>query len=173
MSTPRDILLSPADQALKAASDALVSAAGGPEKVLRYTGRGRSQISDWCNPNTRVFMPADAIARLVGVTHGMPGQLDLLRLIAEDAGQLLVSQPAGDGIDEPLPVHLSRIASEAADVIRALANPVAQARGLDQRTRDQLLTELRQLRDASAELINELDPHDPVVPFGRPSTGSG
>jgi len=173
MSTPRDLQLAPRDQALKAATRALVGAAGGQEAAAAFTRRRQSTVSDWCSPNTPAFIPADAIARLVEVTYGLPGQLDLVRRLAEITGHLLVRGGAPvDAGEEPLPLHLSRIATEGADVMRLLANPVAGVRHLDKAERQRLRAEACQLRDAAAELIHELDGADILSFRGRsPETG--
>jgi hypothetical protein len=98
MSGDRTIVHAPHLQAGKAASKALVRAAGGQEAAEAMTGRRQSCFSDYGSPHTPAFMPVNLVHALEAVTHGTPNHPQVTRWLASEAGYLLVPRPnAGDG----------------------------------------------------------------------------
>jgi hypothetical protein len=93
MATERDIVQPPALQAGKAATKALIRAAGGQEAAEPLTGRSQSRLSAYGLPSTDAFIPVDAVAALEAVTHGHVGHPHVTRWLAREAGYGLVRLP--------------------------------------------------------------------------------
>lgn len=156
MSAVRDARLSPADLALKLATREAVKAAGGQEFAAQETGRTQSRISDWGNPNVPEFMPIDAVRKIEALGAGSPGHPHITAALARSAGVPLGDAIGGAEQAEGAAVHLSRLAVESSDVIRALAAQVARRGELSPSARAALLGEVAQLLEAAMQLHCDL-----------------
>lgn len=112
-----DLTLTPDEQALKAEAKALVRAAGGVEEVAGYIGRSKTQVSSYCNPHTRDFMPTDAVVKLEAMTHGAAGHPIVTRGLARRAGYTPVRQADAPAGPTELTALLSRMCKEHGDVV--------------------------------------------------------
>jgi hypothetical protein len=122
-------VLSADKQALKRAFGRLVRAAGGQEAAVGFTRLVRHQaLSDYANPASDQadrFAPADVIADLESVTHGLPGHPAMTRELARQAGFALVPLPTSAAVDPNLAAHMARIIRETSDVTGHLADTLA------------------------------------------------
>ena len=62
MTAARDIALTPRQRLHKRAARELIEAVGGVEAAAQFCRAGKSQLSDYCNPNVATFMPIDVVA---------------------------------------------------------------------------------------------------------------
>ncbi|HVQ09549.1 MAG TPA: hypothetical protein VMS43_14045 [Allosphingosinicella sp.] len=89
----RSVVHSPPLQRAKAATKALVRAAGGQEAAAADTGKSQARLSAYGVPNAPDFAPIDVVVALEGITHGLPGHPHVTRYLAGEAGFLLVPKP--------------------------------------------------------------------------------
>jgi hypothetical protein len=129
MATERNIVHPPALQAGKAATKALIRAAGGQEEAAPLTGRSQPRLSSYCGPNTDAFIPVDAVAALEAVTHGHPGHPHVTRWLAREAGYALLPlsrfRSAATG---ELHRAVGRVAKEANDVVATTCEALADGK---------------------------------------------
>lgn len=125
MTVRNDVILSPADQRLKAAFRGLVEAAGGQSAAAVAADKGQQAISGYGRPNCEAFPPVDVVRRLEAVTHGQAGHPHVTRILAAEAGYTLLRIPHGD---QPVTIwskHCAEIAKEAGDVVAGLCTDLA------------------------------------------------
>lgn len=120
-------MLTPAKQAVKRATRALVVAVGGQEACAGFARVHRHQsYSSYGNVACEAdWMPADVIADLEAVTVGTPGYPVLTRELARQAGFALVPLPAVRCEPVSWNEHLARVAKETGDVVSQLARDCA------------------------------------------------
>lgn len=130
MSTERTIHHPPALQAGKAATKALIKAAGGQEEATRFTGmRSQSRLSSYGLPNTDAFMTIDSVRALEAVTHGLPGHPHVTRWLAGEAGGVFVPLPRAvlaDAADWH--VEMAAVSKEVGDVIQRICLALADSK---------------------------------------------
>lgn len=151
MSYDRDLSLSHAELDLKIAIDAAVDAAGGQARLSDALGVTQSHISNLCSRTTRAFARIDQVAAIEDRGTGREGWPHVTRTLARRQGfDLVPSGAVGDEVS--LPMHLGRIASEAGDVIKLLADRVAASRPMTRGESEDALREIDQLADVVAGL---------------------
>lgn len=155
MTQRRDVILSPRDQGLKAASDDLVAAVGGSSKAAGH-GRLRQQaVSDACLPNVAAFLPVDVVADLERVAHGSAGWPQVTRRLAALTGHVLVATPEQPEGSEDLLAMLARLAKEYGEASAGLLHALGDGR-VSPREARALLGEAWDLVEASARLHAQL-----------------
>lgn len=148
MSVARDARLDPRDAALKIACADAVHLVGGQALVASAVGRSQGRISDFCNASVPDFMPVDIAMAVDRLAHAATGRTPIAEAMARLAD-------GGDGsAPDPLSVHLPRIAAEAADLLRAIADRMTDE--LSPLSRRHLLTEADQLGSAIADLVRDM-----------------
>lgn len=145
--------LPPADQALKRATRALVQAAGGIDQAAALSRLGRSQLAaagSITEPDR--WLPVDVLRDLMAVTHGHADQLAVLRLLAADAGCVLV--PVIAPAIDPL-ASIAVLAKESADLVGALAVHAAGSSSAADivREADELMIKVAGIRAAAAAIL--------------------
>lgn len=110
----RDEGLSPDLQGLKAATKALVRAAGGQEACATLARYGRHQsYSEFASvEHPQRFMPIDVVAALEDVTHGIAGHPIVTRHLCRMAGGVFVRVPQGQPGEAAFLDALSRLTGE-------------------------------------------------------------
>jgi hypothetical protein len=93
----RTITHPPHLQAGKAATKALIRAAGGQEAASAETHKSQPRLSSYGAPNTADFIPINDVAALEAITHGAPGHPPVTRWLARQAGFTLVKLPTAPG----------------------------------------------------------------------------
>ena len=131
MSGDRTLRLTPPEQMLKAASKALIAAAGGQVACAEHLGTRQQRMSDVGLPNTPDFLRIDEVAALEDVTHGTLGHPHITHLLARRQGFTLLRQPAAppDGTD--LLKLVAETAKENGDVASAILNSLADGKITD------------------------------------------
>jgi hypothetical protein len=115
--------MSPRDQALKRATHALVAAAGGCEQAPGFCRVGKSQLAaagSITEPDR--WLTVDVLRDLQAVTHGHADQTAVLRLLAADAGCVLV--PLAAVPIDPL-TSIGALSKEASELVSVLAQHAA------------------------------------------------
>lgn len=125
MSTERTVSHPPALQAGKAATKALIKAAGGQEEAERFTGRSQSRLSSYGLPNTDAFITIDNVRALEAVTHGLPGHPHVTRWLAREAGGVFVTLPTAALADTDWHVEMAAVSKEVGDVIQRICLALA------------------------------------------------
>ena len=111
-------------------------------------GRSQGRISDFCNPAVPDFMPVDVALTVDRLARAASGRAPIAEAMARLAD-------GGDGgSPDPLSEHLPRIATESADLMRAIAARMADE--LSPLAQRQLLTEADQLGAAIADLVRDI-----------------
>jgi hypothetical protein len=118
MSAVRTLTLSPVLQAGKAATKALIRAAGGQEAAEALTGRSQPRLSAYGLPTTDAFVSIELVAALEEVTHGTPNHPQVTRWLASQAGYLLVPKPRAAPGAGDLHCELGAVAKETGDVVQ-------------------------------------------------------
>ena len=146
MTTPRDMVLAPDAQTLKAASAALTRAYGGQEAAALAVGRAQSRLSDWGNVNTADFMPVDVVAQLEAATQGLPGAPHVTALLAQRTGHVLVRLPDAPPVGTDLLAFMAAHAKESGEIQGSICAALAdgrvdatEARRVRKEIRDQLV----------------------------------
>ncbi|QAY77902.1 phage regulatory CII family protein [Sphingosinicella sp. BN140058] len=125
MSTDHTVQNPPALQGAKAATKALIKAAGGQEEAEGFTGKSQSQLSKYGLPNTDVFITIDAVIALEAVTHGMAGHPHVTRFLAQQAGGVFVRLPQASAGATDWHVHMGAVSKEVSDVIQGICEALA------------------------------------------------
>lgn len=173
MTAERTIQLSPPELAIKLATEEAVLAAGGQTFVAREVGRSQGRISDWCSTTVAEFMPAHIVRKVEALGAGKPGHPHITAALARAAGVTLGGAVVDDGRVEGLEEHLPRLATESADVIRALADQMRQQRPISSTQRGRLLAEVKQLLDAAMALHADLAGEDAPSDLSRDDRQEG
>lgn len=160
MSTPRDVVLTHEQRAIKLATREAVSAAGGQVFVARELDRSQGRVSDWCSVNTPDFIPADLIRPLEALGAGAPGHPHITRALARAQGVTVQG-------DEPRPAlrhddlgdWLADLSREQAELVSALAgeNLAGAVDSLSPAARDRLSREARELAARLAQFVSALE----------------
>jgi len=87
----------PDDQALKAASKALVKAVGGIEAAEGFCRSSFRRLSEYGVPDNDCFMPIDVVRDLESVAHDTVGYPQVTRFLARQAGGVFVALPRRTG----------------------------------------------------------------------------
>lgn len=90
MSWDRSAANPPVMQSLKAGTKALIRAFGGQEAAAAECGKSQGHMSRYGVPHTNDFMPIDDVLRLEACTHGQAGHPHVTRVLAREAGYVLV-----------------------------------------------------------------------------------
>jgi len=117
MSGERTIQLPPALQAGKAATKALIRAAGGQEAAAAETSKSQPRLSAYGLPNTDDFIPIDTVAALEAVTHGLPGHPHVTRWLAREAGYDLVRRPTAPAAAGDWHAALAAVSKESGEAV--------------------------------------------------------
>lgn len=126
MATERDIVHPPALQAGKAATKALIRAAGGQEAAEELTGKSQPRLSAYGGPNTDAFVPVDVVLALEAVTHGQPGHPHVTRWLAREAGFALLRLPRHvDGGAGGIHRAVSGVSKEAGEAVGLVCEALA------------------------------------------------
>ncbi len=114
----RTVQHSPADQALKRETRALIVAAGGQEEAAKHARRiKRHQThSDYGAPNVDQFMPVDVVADLEGVTRGTPGWPRVTRALASRQNCAVVILPDAVPCSQGWMAKLGQLLKETNDI---------------------------------------------------------
>lgn len=119
MSAPRESN-TPARQALKAASKALVRAAGGVEAAAEFSRPNKTALSDYGRPEGDCFMPIDVVEDLEAITHGQVGHPLVTRHLAKRAGYALVELPSADALEIDWLAQVGDLCAESTRVITGI-----------------------------------------------------
>lgn len=127
MSEPRDLILSPREQDLKVATDKAVEAAGGQgkDRVPTYVSRVQSIVSDWCSPNTKRFIPIDAVVEVEARSHGQPGHPHITRVLCQRAGGVFVPLPKAAASKGTTLQQLAEVTHEHGELVMAVCRSIA------------------------------------------------
>lgn len=152
-------------QSLKAASKALIRAAGGQEAAAAETGRSQARLSAYGGPNTPDFMPIDIVLALESVTHGTPGHPLLSRLLAREAGFVLVKLPTSAGNDQDWHQAMAAVSKETSEIIERVCHAlrdqkVTAAEIRDLRLREEIADAQEKLAALDALALRALEEND-------------
>lgn len=163
MTRSRTDVLSRRKLRLKNAFLDLVDEFGGQVAVAAHwsekTGRVIRQqwISDLCHRNIDEFPPVDLIAELEAHLHGSVGHPHVTRALAGLQDFALVTVAAVPGQSD-LVHHLTAIAGESGDVLRALTDLLEDgAGGLEKTARRRARMQAVELFEAAGDLVARLD----------------
>lgn len=157
--TRRDILNTPDDLSIKAATDELISAVGGQQKAEGYSRPDARRYSEYSSPNTNTFIPADAIVALEKRAPRLPGWPHVTRELARQTGHVLVLEPAGvvhpdADVNACAVVH----AKESNDVTVRILALAPKGRLTRETVRDhELVREAREAVEAAVNLLATLE----------------
>ncbi|AYJ85318.1 hypothetical protein D3Y57_04690 (plasmid) [Sphingomonas paeninsulae] len=115
----------PAKQAVKAASKALVRAAGGLEAAAEFSRPNKSVLGEYGRPEGDCFMPVDVVEDLEAITHGQAGHPIVTRHLAARAGYALVKLPTASDIDSDWLAQVGRLVSDSGAIIAGISSAAA------------------------------------------------
>lgn len=115
----------PEKQAIKAASKALVRAAGGVEAAAEFSRPNKTVLSDYGRPEGDSFMPVDVVADLEAITHGTTGHPLVTRHLATRAGYALVQLPAADAMEVDWLAQVGALCAESTKIITGISAAAA------------------------------------------------
>lgn len=151
MSGDRTLRLPPAEQQIKAASKALIHAAGGTSAAGEHVGSRQQRMSDCGLPNTADFLRVDEVAALEDITHGAVGHPHVTRLLARRQGFTLLRQPASPPEGADLLKLVAELAKENGDVASAILTSLADGR-VDSGEKRQIIEQIDEQIDAAMRL---------------------
>jgi hypothetical protein len=162
--TPARLIQHPTHlQAAKAASLALVRAAGGVEAAGSEAERSKTRISDCTNVNHADFLNIREVAALEAVTHGSPNHPQVTRWLARQTHHALVKLPEPDAVAGSIDwhQHMAKLSTEANDIVSGLCRALSAASPggpavVDQEARP-LLTEAEALIGVAVNLAAALE----------------
>lgn len=126
--TRRDAVLAPDQQELKAATRALIRAAGGTDASGAVCGVAQQTASDWQARNLDKFVPVNAVAALEDITSDLPGWPHVTRVLARRQGFALVKLPDAVPQGADLLLLLSGLSEQAGGITQGLCAALADAR---------------------------------------------
>lgn len=156
MSDDRTVVLPPHLQAAKAATKALIRAAGGQEAAAAETGKSQPRLSAYGLPNTEDFIAIDTVAALEAVTHGQPGHPHITRWLARQAGFALVALPASTSADEFWSRHVATLLKETGDMISGIGDALQDDNAISSSEALNLLAEADDMVNAAVEIREAL-----------------
>jgi hypothetical protein len=115
----------PAKQAAKAASKALVRAAGGLEAAAEFSRPNKSVLGEYGRPEGDWFMPIDVVEDLEAITHGQAGHPIVTRHLAARAGYALVKLPNATEIDTDWLEQVGRLVGDSGAIIAGISKAAA------------------------------------------------
>ena len=151
MSGDRTLRLSPQDQQLKAATKALIHAAGGTATAGEHVGSRQQRMSDVGLPNTPDFIRIDEVAALEDITHGAVGHPHITHLLARRQGFTLLRQPKAPPEGADLLKLLAELAKENGDVANAILTSLADGH-IDQAERSRIIEQIDEQVDVAMRL---------------------
>lgn len=125
MSGDRTLRLSPQEQQLKAATKALIHAAGGQVACAELLGCRQQRMSEVGLPNTPDFIRIDEVAAIEDITHGTVGHPHVTHLLARRQGFTLLRQPSAPPEGADLLKLVAETAKENGEVASAILTSLA------------------------------------------------
>jgi hypothetical protein len=125
MSHERDLVLTPRQQAAKAAFRDLVDAFGGQVAAAAETGRSQSRICAYGHRNMADFAPVDVVECLESRTDGTAGHPHVTRWLARQQGYGLVRLPDPGANATSWGLLASRLAKEGGDLTSGICADLA------------------------------------------------
>tara|TARA_R110000868_G_scaffold389993_1_gene659423 strand:+ start:1276 stop:1776 length:501 start_codon:yes stop_codon:yes gene_type:complete len=149
----RDVRHTPDALSIKAATEALIVAVGGPEKAAGYARPGRRFYSDYTGANVDAFIPADAIVDLEKRAVGSAGWPQVTRELARQQGFVLVKVPVADDMTDDLHQIAGDHAKESSDITSRILLCAARGKLTRRIIRDHdLVREAQEAREAAVRL---------------------
>ncbi|MES1985499.1 MAG: hypothetical protein V4461_11150 [Pseudomonadota bacterium] len=149
----RDVRHTPDALSIKAATEALIVAVGGPDKAAGYARPGRRFYSDYVRANVDAFIPADAIVDLEKRAVGSAGWPQVTRELARQQGFVLVKVPDPSAVTADLHRHAGDHAKEASDVTSRILLAASRGKLTPRLIEDHdLVRECREAVDAAVRL---------------------
>ena len=128
MSSRNDIVHPVPLQRVKAATKALIRAAGGLEACQETTGKSTSALSRYQSVNDEAFAPIDVVAALEAITHGHAGHPPVTRLLADLAGYALFRKPQVEARGHDLLELLAGQSRAAGDIASGICTALADGK---------------------------------------------
>lgn len=151
----RTATLTAEQRTLKAASKALIRAAGGQEAASEFCGRTQGRLSEYGSPTVPLFMPLDVLDKL----EAMSPEPIVTKYLAARRGYALFPLPETGPVERDWHKHLMRLAKEPADITAGICAALSDDGAVTRREiRDgNLIAETRQAIGVLVELLAVLE----------------
>ncbi len=134
----------------------LIEAIGGLEPAAAITELSTSQLGRYQSKHDRDSMPARVIEQLESVTHGKPGHPCMTRHLARRQGFILLPQPQAVPGDGEWNRYISRLSSDAGNLIAGIANDLADDMDVSPTEAANRIADADRLVEVTAELAAAL-----------------
>ncbi|WP_428968061.1 phage regulatory CII family protein [Sphingomonas sp. Xoc002] len=139
-------------QALKRATDDMLSSLGGQTKAAPFTRVGQSTLSTYASRNNPdAFAPIDVIADLEPLTREFPDYPAVTRALCAINGGVFVPLPDVPTSDADLLTMMGRLSKEAGDVTQEICAALSDGR-IDRVEQAKIRREVRHLLEIAVAL---------------------